>query len=72
MTTLIAFCITILFSAWVYTLKQEVDYLHRRILGRGQSPPDGKRAGAPEHDKDHAFDKAVKSSASGVPTWTIE
>ena len=73
MNTLLAICIAALFSAWIYTLKQEVDYLHKRVMSaRGKTTGrSAEKAGTPS-DTAHTFTSAVKTRSAGIPTWTIE
>ena len=78
MITLIIICITALFSAWVYGLKQEVDDLHRQIatahgIGHVVHLHHGRRDPAP---KRRAAEAPVDQSSEvrrvdGMPTWVI-
>jgi len=70
MNMLIAVCITVLFSAWVFTLKQEVDYLHKRVWS-AKNGSQRKHANADAPAPSRRVQRTVSTTA-GVPTWTIE
>jgi len=61
MNTMAAVCITALFSLWVWTLKQEISDLHKRLMkvSAGTAPI-------------HESMASEAPSKSGLPTWTLE
>jgi len=79
MNAIFALFITMLFSAWVWSLKVELDSLHGDKFGR-------QNVKAPQHHASHAVHAApmmslavkpahagaVKRSEAGVPTWVID
>lgn len=62
MNAMAAFCITVLFSVWVWSLKHELAEMQKRISPAIHIPPDPMDVGS----------RAGRSITSGTPTWTLE
>lgn len=62
MNTMVAFCITVLFSAWVWSLKHEIAEMQKRIRPAAQASSGSLGRGS----------RIVRTTNSGLPTWTIE
>jgi hypothetical protein len=78
MDALFAFCITILFSFWIWDLKRELNELRRRRTTTG--PAIDPRINLPGHDERHHGSHVPPAPrphgcpppSGGIPTWTIE
>lgn len=83
-----ALCITLLFSVWVWILKNEVGQLQEKLCaGETRNRPPGPNDDQPHREPQrhsrgteddggraarHRFDKATRTRNTGVNTWTIE
>ena len=62
MNTMAAFCITALFSVWVWSLKNELAEMQRRMSPAPHLP----------HRSVDEDVRSVRPASPGLPTWTIE
>ncbi|MBU1693567.1 MAG: hypothetical protein KJ726_00505 [Verrucomicrobia bacterium] len=62
MNMMAAFCITVLFSGWVWSLKHELAEMQKRISPAAQTSPESLGVGH----------RIGRTTSSGMPTWTIE
>ena len=80
MNTILALCITAIFSAWIYSLKQELNDVQRRLSPSSHGAAshgahcsaNGVTTNGKSPAKNHHYDTAVKSREHGVATWVIE
>ena len=62
MNAMAAFCITVLFSVWVWSLKHEIAETQKRFSPAAHASPDPMDVGS----------RIGRTTSSGMPTWTIE
>ena len=62
MDAMAAFCITVLFSVWIWSLKHEIAEMQKRLSPAAHASSEAMNIGS----------HAGRTVTSGTPTWTLD